>query len=349
MVFVIKTSMVALKKLYEDMGYTLTAVTGGWEVNTAVGAGAKGDKGDPGTTDYTQLSNKPTIPTALADLTGDATHRTVTETEKSGWDGKSTLALGATSSAAYAGDKGKTAYDHSQAAHAPSGAQVNADITKAEIEAKLTGAITTHTHAYVPTPPWAGKLIGAYGDCDPNELLRMMLHNPLQATPTNITATVARCAYFRPAQAITVNKVRFFGVGATTTIYQVAIYNADTLARLYTSGTFSTSAQTWGSVGSNIGLSLSAGQLYLIAVSVNTTGTTAGVGCFSATTGRIGVLPKSWPGNLDIDLSTPIIDPVTLAQFTITGGTLPDPAATIALQAAWTGGMPAIFLDNNNA
>lgn len=38
-------------------------------------------------------------------------------------------------------------YSHSSAAHAPSGAQANADITKAEIEAKLTGAITSHSHA----------------------------------------------------------------------------------------------------------------------------------------------------------------------------------------------------------
>lgn len=38
-------------------------------------------------------------------------------------------------------------YTHSQSAHAPSNAQANADITKAEIEAKLTGVISTHSHA----------------------------------------------------------------------------------------------------------------------------------------------------------------------------------------------------------
>lgn len=37
--------------------------------------------------------------------------------------------------------------------HAPAGAQINADITKAEIEAKLTGAITSHTHAG-GSDPW---------------------------------------------------------------------------------------------------------------------------------------------------------------------------------------------------
>lgn len=39
------------------------------------------------------------------------------------------------------------AYSHSQVAHAPSTAQKNSDITKAEIEAKLIGEISTHSHA----------------------------------------------------------------------------------------------------------------------------------------------------------------------------------------------------------
>ena len=60
------------------------------------------------------------------------------------------LVLGETSTTAYRGDRGKTAYNHSQAAHAPSNAQKNSDITKAEIEAKLTGNITSHTHSYLP-------------------------------------------------------------------------------------------------------------------------------------------------------------------------------------------------------
>jgi hypothetical protein len=33
----------------------------------------------------------------------------------------------------------------------------------------------------------------------------------------------------------------------------------------------------------------------------------------------------------------------------VTAGALPNPAATLANQGAWTGGMPAFFLDNNNA
>ena len=66
---------------------------------------------------YNDLTNKPTIPTVTNDLTN---------TLKSNYD---------------------TAYTHSQSTHAPSNAQKNSDITKTEIEAKLTGNITSHTHS----------------------------------------------------------------------------------------------------------------------------------------------------------------------------------------------------------
>ena len=62
-------------------------------------------------------------------ITQDASNRFVTDAEKSTWNGKSTLALGETSGTAYRGDRGKTAYDHSQAAHAPA----DADVTSAEL------------------------------------------------------------------------------------------------------------------------------------------------------------------------------------------------------------------------
>jgi hypothetical protein len=46
-------------------------------------------------------------------------YRFVTDTEKTAWTGKSSLALGETSTTAYRGDRGKIAYDHSQSTHAP--------------------------------------------------------------------------------------------------------------------------------------------------------------------------------------------------------------------------------------
>lgn len=51
-------------------------------------------KGDPGTTDYNELINKPFIPTALVDLTDDESHRTVSDTEKTTWNNKANVVDG---------------------------------------------------------------------------------------------------------------------------------------------------------------------------------------------------------------------------------------------------------------
>ena len=74
-----------------------------------------------------------------------------------GKPGTFTPTLGVTSTTAFRGDHGNTAYQHSQAAHAPSNAQKNSDITKAEIEAKLTGTITSHAHNYAGSSSAGGK------------------------------------------------------------------------------------------------------------------------------------------------------------------------------------------------
>jgi hypothetical protein len=48
---------------------------------------------------------------------------------------------------------------HIASAHAPSDAQKNSDITKAEIEAKLTGVISSHSHSGGGADPFTAKLI----------------------------------------------------------------------------------------------------------------------------------------------------------------------------------------------
>lgn len=58
------------------------------------------------------------------------------------------LEIGTLATQAFRGDLGQIAYEHSQSTHAPSNAQKNSDITKAEIEAKLTGEISSHSHSY---------------------------------------------------------------------------------------------------------------------------------------------------------------------------------------------------------
>lgn len=60
-----------------------------------------------------------------------------------------------------------SAYDgaviHAGSPHAPIGAQVNADITKAEIEAKLTGVISSHTHPSSGIPTQYNQSVAAQG------------------------------------------------------------------------------------------------------------------------------------------------------------------------------------------
>lgn len=279
--------------------------------------GPQGDPGPPGTTTWDGITDKPgTFPPSTHDHTG------LYEPANS------------------------NIQTHVGSVHAPANAQKNSDITKAEIEAVLTGAVSSHSHAGGSSPTWSGKIIGCMGDGNPNDMLQMIYNSPVHATPTNITVSIARCSFFRPAADITVNTIRFFGVGATTGVYHVAIYRHSDRARLTADLSPNTAAQAWGTAATGLNLTLTAGTLYFVAVSVDTAGTTAGMACLSSTTGRIGVLPVSWPGNLDIDLASPIINPVAFCQFAVSTGALPNPAATLALQAAWTGGMPAIFLDN---
>lgn len=200
-------------------------------------------------------------------------------------------------------------------------------------------------------PSYYGNFYAAYGNGDPQLAYSMAnLGGSLAATPTAITASVARISYFRLPKNITVNKVRYFGVGAVTTIYGISIYNGDTLAQLSTYTTFTTAASTYGSVYSALNLTLTAGQLYFMAVSVNTTGATAGIlsigTTFTSSTGQEAVLPKSAPGGWSVDSG---YVNGRLAQGAVTTGALPNPFPTVVLQAAWTGGMPLFFLDNSNA
>jgi hypothetical protein len=102
-------------------------------------------------------------------------------------------------------------------------------------------------------------------------------------------------------------------------------------------------------VGSALNVTLTGGVLYFIAVSANTTGTTAGLGAFGDTladaTGRIQAAPGALPGGLDFDNN---YMSGYHFQFTVSGGAMPDPAASLAQQGAWTGGMPAFWLDNED-
>jgi len=187
---------------------------------------------------------------------------------------------------------------------------------------------------------------GCLGRGDPNDLMvHVQRAGWVGPTPTNIGTSVARCASFCVNAAITVNRIRFYGIGATTGIYQVALYRLSDLARLTAQLSINTAANTWGSAGSALNVTLSPGVVYFVACSVNTTGTTAGLAAMgnttTTTTGNIATAPGSLPGNMA--LGTRFCG--YQFQFAVTTGALPATAATLAAAAAWTGGMPAFWVD----
>ena len=119
-------------------------------VRTAIGAGTSSFSGA-----YNDLSGKPSLGDAAAKNTG-----TIAGTVAAGdhtHPGGSAAWGGITGTLSDQSDlqtelNGKESANaniqaHVAQAHAPAGAQANADITKAEIEAKLTGVISSHSHA----------------------------------------------------------------------------------------------------------------------------------------------------------------------------------------------------------
>lgn len=214
-----------------------------------------------------------------------------------------------------------------------------------------TGAAGTDS-----TLSWAGAIAAAYGDGNPNTLLQYLNKIsigsvPTSPTPTAITTSVARISYFILPFDLTVNKIRYYSVAAVTGAYSVAIYRFSDLARLTSQIDFDTPGTSqWGSAGSSLGLSLAKNTAYFLAVSVRAIGATAGIMGFAtsdATRPMAITLPSAGAGNLA--LGNNYVGSGYVGQFAVTTGALPNPAATLAVQGGWTGGMPAFFLDNSNA
>lgn len=79
-----------------------------------------------------------------SEITLDESHRFVTDIEKSTWDSKASTDIATTLS-----DGLLSSSDKSKLDSVSEGAQKNSDITKLEIEAKLTGNIESHSHETV--------------------------------------------------------------------------------------------------------------------------------------------------------------------------------------------------------
>lgn len=123
--------------------------------------GNTGPQGPAGTTDYNNLQNKPD----LSSLHSHTNKTLLDSYTHSDTDISSAIDLKHSNSQDHTHTNKTTldsieqalttalktgydsAYTHSQSVHAPSNAQKNSDIIQSEIEAKLTGVISTHSHA----------------------------------------------------------------------------------------------------------------------------------------------------------------------------------------------------------
>ncbi len=201
----------------------------------------------------------------------------------------------------------------------------------------------------VQTRPHFGVVAGAMGNGDPGQLLSWVQNGAIiSPTAANISVTVARCSSFILPFDMTVNRIRCYGVATLAATFKVAIYRMSDLARLTADLTFSTTAATWTSIGATLGVALAKDVCYFIACTANAATATAGPAAFgttvAATTGQIATAPTALPGSLVQGATN--YQAGNLFQFAVTAGALPNPAAALAAQGAWTGGMPAFWLDS---
>lgn len=137
------------------------------------------------------------------------------------WDGtvyaeiSKSIGIGETANTAYRGDRGKTAYDHSQTTHAPANAQKNSDITPEEVAAKLPASIETTTSL--------GDIInGAYAKGTPitNDMfvIRDSVTGLLQKVPLFSLRDNMRMylEQFFPSSFKTINEQSILGTGNIT-------------------------------------------------------------------------------------------------------------------------------------
>lgn len=128
---------------------------------------------------------------------------------------------------------------HIISAHAPSNAQKNSDITKAEIEAKLTGEINTHTHP--PSNPYIAKLI-----------LAGNVATGANVTPVNLTGMafdyvaggIYRIDIYGIVRSAAATTGHGFGVNCTTAPVEVCLSGGSQLANTGT-GT------SWSAIANN--------------------------------------------------------------------------------------------------
>jgi hypothetical protein len=196
--------------------------------------------------------------------------------------------------------------------------------------------------------PWAGGLTAAIDDGRPsNDKEWNYLSGPgtlATLTPTLLTTSVARCWSYNCQFSIVVNRLRWWGVAAVSAIYKLAVYRLSDGVQVIGPLTVTTTADAWNSV-TVPAVTLAPNTPYIVALSVVSTGTTAGL--------RTGGTPLVYP---PLQASTPGALALSVGdhrfwfgQFAVTSGVLPSTLPTLVRGTGWTAGLPLFFFDSNSA
>lgn len=134
------------------------------------------------------------------------------------------------------------------------GAVIESDNSNWFITSRPRGGDTTTGTGAGFTPPWvktgSGVIYAAHGDGNPAHLMDLyqMTYDKTNAslTATTLTTSKAVARKFRLPKALSVTDVFTFSTGATTGIFRLGIYPVGSgTSRLWDSGTFNTTANTW--------------------------------------------------------------------------------------------------------
>lgn len=212
---------------------------------------------------------------------------------------------------------------------------------------RIASALQSLQKASSTIEPWAGGLHAAIDDGQPsNDKEWNYLNGPstlATLTPTALTTSVARCWSYNCQFPIVVNRLRWYGIGATTT-HNVAVYRQSDGVRVIGPLALTTTADAWNSIAVSA-VTLAPNTPYIVALSTTATGTTAGLRT-SGTPLLYPPLQASSPGGIALSVGD---HRFWFGQFAVTTGALPATLPTLVRGSGWTAGLPLFFFDSNSA
>lgn len=192
---------------------------------------------------------------------------------------------------------------------------------------------------------WEGQLHVAWGNGEPDmrEILWSFSNSAVSVagpTPTGVGTGVGRLVRFRFKTALTVNRVRVWGIAAVSNLYTLAIYQGTT--RVFMQDPLNTTANAWTSLAASF--TVPADTVMWLGLGAKAVGTTSGIRSTAAPISGVLNGNVALPGNIDNHVHA------KFAQVALTLGAWPTTLPALAAPGfvgGSTGTLPIVFLDNN--